>query len=275
MSYFEFPHTRTYDSDLGWLIKSMKELIDEYNDILSTVSTNTSDITALKKRITALEGSWSTLQKQFDTYKEQMNSYIYQVILSYMNDMYDRINSINVLVENLSTELVREKASLVGLIQATDELNRNWTNIRIQEIIDSFPELVTVYVYNPIKGMITDINEAVIDLYDLSRTGGLTASQYDLSGLTANENDSLGLTAYEYDNYGLEYIWKNPAHYMYDPFSGSYQTLQYVITELIDLHRSDALTANEYDVLALDASYYDNLEITAYNYDFNGHTYVQ
>lgn len=26
MSYFDFPHTRTYDSDLGWLIKTVKEL---------------------------------------------------------------------------------------------------------------------------------------------------------------------------------------------------------------------------------------------------------
>lgn len=28
MSYFEFPHTRTYDSDLGWLIKTVKSLLD-------------------------------------------------------------------------------------------------------------------------------------------------------------------------------------------------------------------------------------------------------
>lgn len=28
MSYFEFPHTRTYDSDLGWLIKSVKYLLE-------------------------------------------------------------------------------------------------------------------------------------------------------------------------------------------------------------------------------------------------------
>lgn len=27
MSFFEFPHTRTYDDDLGWLIKSMKNVI--------------------------------------------------------------------------------------------------------------------------------------------------------------------------------------------------------------------------------------------------------
>lgn len=28
MAYFEFPHTRTYDSDLGWLIKTMKTIIE-------------------------------------------------------------------------------------------------------------------------------------------------------------------------------------------------------------------------------------------------------
>lgn len=33
MSYFEFPHTRTYDSDLGWLIKSVKKLIQCCEDM--------------------------------------------------------------------------------------------------------------------------------------------------------------------------------------------------------------------------------------------------
>lgn len=28
MSFFEFPHTRTYDSDLGWLIRTVKTLCD-------------------------------------------------------------------------------------------------------------------------------------------------------------------------------------------------------------------------------------------------------
>lgn len=28
MAYFEFPHTRTYDSDLGWIIKNMKNTDD-------------------------------------------------------------------------------------------------------------------------------------------------------------------------------------------------------------------------------------------------------
>ena len=33
MSFFEFPHTRTYDSDLGWLIKVTKQLIDAVENL--------------------------------------------------------------------------------------------------------------------------------------------------------------------------------------------------------------------------------------------------
>ena len=33
MSFFEFPHTRTYDSDLGWLIKDYTTL-DEFKDAM-------------------------------------------------------------------------------------------------------------------------------------------------------------------------------------------------------------------------------------------------
>lgn len=35
MSFFEFPHTRTYDSDLGWLIRDYKTL-DEFKDAMLT-----------------------------------------------------------------------------------------------------------------------------------------------------------------------------------------------------------------------------------------------
>lgn len=29
MSFFEFPHTRTYDSDLGWIIQTIKKVTEE------------------------------------------------------------------------------------------------------------------------------------------------------------------------------------------------------------------------------------------------------
>jgi len=33
MSFFEFPHTRTYDSDLGWLIKIVKQVCEAVNGL--------------------------------------------------------------------------------------------------------------------------------------------------------------------------------------------------------------------------------------------------
>ena len=31
MSYFEFPQTRNYEGDLGYIIKKLMELTDKYN----------------------------------------------------------------------------------------------------------------------------------------------------------------------------------------------------------------------------------------------------
>lgn len=33
MSFFEFPHTRTYDSDLGWIIKTIKKVCEEVESL--------------------------------------------------------------------------------------------------------------------------------------------------------------------------------------------------------------------------------------------------
>ena len=47
MSFFEFPHTRTYDSDLGWLIKcckSVNEAIDALNQWKDEVNPKIEDI---------------------------------------------------------------------------------------------------------------------------------------------------------------------------------------------------------------------------------------
>ena len=38
MSFFEFPHTRTYDTDLGWLIKDVTTADDVIKNILQWIS---------------------------------------------------------------------------------------------------------------------------------------------------------------------------------------------------------------------------------------------
>ena len=52
MSFFEFPNTRTYDNDLGWLVKNVKSAVDA--------------IAALEAWKESAEGSISELQQLLD-----------------------------------------------------------------------------------------------------------------------------------------------------------------------------------------------------------------
>lgn len=49
MSYFEFPHTRNYDSDLGWLIKTVKKLVECCNEMTDWKETHEEEYKNLKK----------------------------------------------------------------------------------------------------------------------------------------------------------------------------------------------------------------------------------
>ena len=57
MAFFEFPHTRTYDSDLGWLIKKMGELIQEYGSIDAWKSKHEQEYRELANKVDGLIGS--------------------------------------------------------------------------------------------------------------------------------------------------------------------------------------------------------------------------
>ena len=73
------------------------------------------------------------------------------------------------------------KVYLLGLINTLDQ--------RFDNIPDSF------LVFNPTNGMQNDINKTLNDIYSQTRTGALTASEYDNLQLTANGYDSKQLTA--------------------------------------------------------------------------------
>lgn len=55
-----------------------------------------------------------------------------------------------------------------------------------------------------------------------------------------------------------------------NPMSGQMEPVTYVIDQLYDLFRTDALTAGEYDALDMTAQYYDGKQLTALAYDTLG-----
>lgn len=283
MSLFEFPHTRTYDSDLGWLIKAYEELVKEYNELISWENEHKTEYKELLIRVTSLENNISSfeseIERRFNELSNQLSNDIYRQLQLALAEINTQLGTVYQRLSNLESALIRQRLDLEGRIEAAEDYCNLYTDNAIQELINSLPDLTTVNVFNPVRGEVTNIQEAINDLYDLGRSEALTALEYDSLGLSASEYDNLELTAIQYDQYGRYYLDLagfiiNPFHYMTSPFTGKLVRLEVVINELTSLHKDDTLTADEYDTLALDADYYDALDISAYDYDWHSKTLV-
>lgn len=283
MGFFEFPHTRTYDSDLGWLIKKMEELMNEYNTLMSWKSQHETEYADLLRRVNSLEASVNgfinEINQRFAQLEDELETEIYTQIQSALAELNIELGDMRAQIVSLRTDLTRAIMELNGRILAEDTLIREYIEARLQEFINSIPDLTTINVYNPVRGYITSVQEAINDLYNSARSEALTALEYDSMGLTASQYDDLELTAIEYDNWAKTLIYNagyyfNPNHYIVSPFTGEMVRLEVVINELASLHKTDALTASEYDAKDLTATYYDSLDLTAYDYDWNGKTLV-
>lgn len=281
MSFFEFPHTRTYDSDLGWLIKTVSNIGNEYEELVEYMNQHKIEYAELVTRVETLENEIDTFESEIDIRFTDLQTQLYtdvdNKIAAVIAEVRTAIAGIDLALENIKNEFNQFKTETTNLVLKYYYLGKDYTDFKIQELINSLPELTTVYVFNPIKGHITTLQVAINDLYDLGRPYGITAKEYDELLLTAAEYDALEITALEYDLYATKFLEeagliKNKWHYMYDPFTGDYVPLQTVISELADLHKENPITAAEYDALEITAGDYDGREITAQDYDFRAKT---
>lgn len=278
MAFFnEFPHTRTYDSDLGWLIKEVKEWADKYEDLVEFQEQIDEWKAGIDADLTSMQQQLSGYEQRF----QQLSTDLYNQIVALQNDLEHeidtRLNEIDLMVTQLILDIEQRMSALarqlMSLIESNNQLNRQYIETRLAEFIESLPEYTAenIFIHNPVKGRTDSLQNTINDLYELSRVDGLTAAEYDALQLTAEEYDDLELTAYEYDNYGRRFLGIG-VNLIRSPFDGSFQSVETLIWRLAGLHKDD-LTAAEYDALELTAEEYDFEEITAYDYDWNGKTY--
>lgn len=277
MSYFnEFPNTRTYDSDLGWLISKVTEINTEmqsFVDFQNTIQNSFNELQLSFDALSAKVDSWETelaaFQADIQSQIERQNTNIERQFLQIKAD----------IAAELAKQLADFSAQINNLRSYTDAelmLNRVYVDTVIQNFIDSIPDLTTIEVINPVRnGLLTPIQMVVDDLYDMIvRVDALTASEYDSILLTAEEYDNLGLTAWIYDTEASKYIQgASQANllYMNNPFTGIFEPVRNVVNYLARFHMN-GITAAAYDALSLTASEYDGRMYTAYTYDVIGIT---
>ena len=289
----KYPYTDFHELNLDYLLNHYQDLVDRLNEINTWISKHEIEYEAAIAELNRLANEIDTFeaqinerfeilardqQKQLDDAIAGINLEVDTKISQLTSAVQSAIDAMNAQVEQLKLDVNNEIASFKAqvnreIVEIRNEVRANndyvfaWVENRLQQFIDSLPEILTVYVYNPYRGEVTDIQTAIYDIYSYSSVYGLTAKEYDDLGLTAKDYDDLNLTALQYDMYGYKYLFKDPNVYMYSPFTGEYVPVKDVVYKLAQFHM-DGLTAEGYDDKNLTADDYDNLNLSAFDYDW-------
>mgnify|MGYP002310065531 FL=1 len=276
------------------LIKSYNKFAGDYeNYVQEQLKPYQSQLNALEERLNTVV---QEINDNFDIFKIEVNAKVdsqneaidklradtNEKIDDYKSEIFDKLSETEQeIYAHVEAELLRLKTDITTqvslqlsflrrLIDQHDKQVLSIVDAKLIEFLGKIPT-GTQLVINPTSGTIDTLQQTLYNMYDYYRTEGLTAQEYDEQQLTAEEYDSKGLTAYEYDFYSKSVIVVDERFYMFDPFNGTFKLISSVVNELADIHKGDsAFTAEEYDALKITASRYDEANLSAYNFDWQG-----
>lgn len=183
MAYFEFPHTRTYEGDLGYLLKKMEQ-----------VSKDTSYLMDEFAKIVIL--TQDQIQKMIDDAIAQNNRVIAeelielknQITIEYKGYVTAQLNALTVYIDN-------QDVYYNGLAEGYATTAENNAKAYTDSQVITYTKMI-----NPITGEYEDVRNVVDDIVSYFHThDSLTALEYDTLNLTAAYYDGKQLNAYDYD----------------------------------------------------------------------------
>lgn len=269
----QFPYTDFHNLNADWILQQTKYAVERVDSLLDDVQKMIDDADA-------------KFQEQFNAFRIEINNTINQLNIA-MKEFEERINAqfadykkeleaqvqqalrdVQALIDKFQAEINDQLSMMRVLIRDSEVRTRAYVDGEIQKVIDMIPEITSVYVRNPATGVVMPIQQALDELNNLYRYFALSCVEYSERNWTAEEYDGLDFTAIQYDFYAKErYAWVSP-------FTGQWFSTYEWLVALTAFHKENALTASEYDNLGITAQFFDDLELSAYNYDFNGKTLI-
>lgn len=251
----------SYYEDLCKLAGILNDVISEIEKI--DIDGVKSDVNYLKEQQILLNKQMENLSSNVATVMDNVNN----ALQLYHNQVLMELAS---TTSNLTTFVNNQLSQLKIYIDSQDNAILSELRYQIELLKNSIPELTSVIVKSPLTGRLIPIQDAINELWDNLRVYALTAYEYDSMMLTAEQYDGFKLTAIEYDYYAKEYIYTDPVLYPFSPWTGKRVFYQDILYRLVDYHRTNSLTAQQYDNKKLTAQSYDALSVTAFNYDWDG-----
>lgn len=183
MAYFEFPHTRNYDGDLGYIIKKLEQVS---NDTAYLMEEFSKIVVLTEQQIqfmidTAIAANNRELAQEMQDLKDQ-------ITLEYKGYVTAQINALTIYIDNQDSHY---NDLAVGYAENAETAAKNYTDEQV---------LNYTMMINPITGEFEDVRDVVDDIVYYFHTGdSLTASEYDTLDLTATYYDGKQISAYDYD----------------------------------------------------------------------------
>lgn len=183
MAYFEFPHTRNYEGDLGWVIKKLSEISKETEYLLEEFA----------KIVVLTEDQIQTMiddsiAKNNLILAQQLTDLKNQITIEYKGYVTAQINALTVYIDNQDSYY--------------DGLAQNYASTALADSKAYTDSQVLSYtmMINPITGEYEDVRNVVEDIITFFHSNdSLTAIEYDTLAMTASDYDLKDLTAYDYD----------------------------------------------------------------------------
>ena len=183
MAYFEFPNTRNYDGDLGWIIKNLTEVVE----VTKYLQEEWSKIVVLTEDYiqgmidASIAANNVKLEKQLKELKQQITT-------EYVGYVTAQLNTLTVYIDNQD---VYYNGLAQGYAAAAEHDAKEYTDSQV---------LTYTMMINPITGVYEDVRLVVDDIVSYFHTqDSLTALEYDTLDMTAAYYDGKQLSAYDYD----------------------------------------------------------------------------
>lgn len=220
-----------FDQEIDYftILSNLRAKINETIDLVNTLEAEFGEIstefTGIKTRLTTLETKVNTLEAtlkayideqieiveaeldtKFNTLQQSLQEQIDDLIEDF-EDYKTTINSVlsdfNTRLDNFNDYMVQRFQELTNYVDTTEEALRALIQVEIDDLQNQIDNLVFELpdIYNPVQGKNTSIQQAIIDLYNIARTGSITAQEFDDLAITAQAFDNLAITALNFDLY--------------------------------------------------------------------------
>jgi len=212
-----------YFTILSQLRGKINDTVNLINELETEVNSMSSEFESIKSRLTAVETKLDTIEAELkayideqlagvedrlddklEAYKAQIDAEIVELIADlnrFKSEIESEITDFDTRLDQFNAYMVNRFQELTNYVNSTEEALRALLQVEIDDLQNQIDNLVFELpdIYNPVEGINTSIQQAIIDLYELAQSDAITAQVFDALEITAAEFDALQITARDFD----------------------------------------------------------------------------